>query len=149
MFKSVEGSFVRKIISIIFLFIKEQELENYLIKYTSYLHELYRRSKRKEYNYCEHCTLMMKHILVSLWLIEVGEIPNDLGDWSKYEGSRSSLNLRQQEFIDTFTPINFKDITTFVYSMNREILNIGESISLNMDFHLNTETYSSLFDLKF
>ena len=129
--------------------VKEEELENYLIKYTSYLHELYRRSKRKEYNYCEHCTLMMKHILVSLWLIENGDIPNDLGDWSKYEGSRSSLNLRQQKFIDTFTPINFKDISTFVYSMNREILNTGKNISRNMEFHLNIETYSSLFDLRF
>ena len=91
----------------------------------------------------------MKHILVSLWLIENGDIPNDLGDWSKYEGSRSSLNLRQQKFIDTFTPINFKDISTFVYSMNREILNTGKNISRNMEFHLNIETYSSLFDLRF
>ncbi len=130
-------------------FIKEQELETYLIKYTSYLHELYRRSKRKEYNYCEHCTLMMKHILVSLWLIEIGHIPNDLGDWSKYEGSRSSLNLRQQEFIGTFTPVNFTDITSFVYFMNREILNVGKNISQIMEFHLNTETYSSLFNLNF
>ncbi len=130
-------------------FVKEQELETYLNKYTSYLHELYRRSKRKEYNYCEHCTLMMKHILVSLWLIEMGDMPNDLGDWSKYEGSRSSLNLKQKEFIDTYTPINFENMNSFVHSMNREILKTGKNISRNMEFSLNTETYSSLFDLNF
>lgn len=129
--------------------VTEQELKTYLNKYTSYLHELYRRSKRKEYNYCEHCTLMMKHILVSLWLIEMGDMPNDLGDWSKYEGSRSSLKLKQKEFIDTYTPINFENMNSFVYSMNREILKTGKNISRHMEFNLNIETYNSLFDLNF
>lgn len=55
---------------------------------------------RLESNYCEHCSLMMKHILISLWLINEGNIPNDAGDWSKYEGDRSFLEKGQQELID-------------------------------------------------
>lgn len=129
--------------------VSEQELKTYLNKYTSYLHELYRRFKRKEYHYCVHCALMMKHTLISLWLIEMGDIPNDLGDWSKYEGSRSSLTFKQKEFIDMYTPVNFENVNTFVECMNREIVKTGKTISRNMEFNLNTETYRSLFDLKF
>lgn len=118
-------------------------------KILHYLHELYRRFKRKEYHYCVHCALMMKHTLISLWLIEMGDIPNDLGDWSKYEGSRSSLTFKQKEFIDMYTPVNFENVNTFVECMNREIVKTGKTISRNMEFNLNTETYRSLFDLKF
>ncbi|MBM6614966.1 nucleotidyltransferase domain-containing protein [Desemzia sp. RIT804] len=125
--------------------VNKEELNNYLNKYTAYLHELYRRWNRKEYNYCEHCTLMMKHILVSLWQIEKGNIPNDLGDWSKYEGFRSLLNDSQKDLLTRFTPVNFDDITYFVECMNEKVPQSVLNISNHLNLQMNTEKYSSLF----
>ena len=125
--------------------VKKEDVNIYLNKYTAYLHELYRRWSREEYNYCEHCTLMMKHILISLWVIEKENIPNDLGDWSKYEGSRSLLNDSQKNFIASFTPIKLENIDYFVECMNEKVLQSVSNISKQLNLQINTEKYSTLF----
>lgn len=131
--------------------VKQIDFDNHLNKYSAYLHELYRRLKRKEDNYSEQCTLMMKHLLISLWLMEKGHVPNDLGDWSKYEGNRSKLNEMQKSFISQYTPISFGEIDQFINQMNYEFCQVGRSISNKYNLSFNEEKYDfivSLVDFK-
>ncbi|WP_083318271.1 nucleotidyltransferase domain-containing protein [Floricoccus tropicus] len=114
-----------KIIETIFT---SEELTFILNKYVAYMHELYRRTIRKEYNYAEYCTLMMKNSLVSLWLIEKGEIANSFGDWSKYEGNRSKLDSYQKRFLKKYTPVEFGEIGDFAKNINDEILKATKHI---------------------
>lgn len=128
---------------------KEQYLVGYLNKYTAYLHELYRRYKREELNYCEHCTLMMKHILISLWVVKSGNTPNDLGDWSKYEGERTLLNKEQKLFISMYTPVDLNELDIFVESASNEVIKVAESIVSQLDFKIDLNKYDELFNMKF
>ncbi len=50
---------------------------------------------RGEINYCMQCILMTRNILSALWCLEKGHLPNDIGDWSRYEGARSVLSQAQ------------------------------------------------------
>lgn len=129
--------------------IASDDLMQYLNKYTSYLHELYRRKMRLETNYCEHCSLMMKHILVSLWLIEKNHLPNDLGDWSKYEGSRSLLETDQQNLISKYTPFNVIQSEEFVQVMNKEVLKVAQAMITELKLNMNLELHEKLFSFHF
>ncbi|QQP70177.1 hypothetical protein JHE06_11475 [Carnobacterium sp. CS13] len=126
---------------------KQIDFDNHLNKYNSYLHELYRRIKREECNYSEQCTLMMKRILISLWLMEKGHVPNDLGDWSKYEGNRSKLSDMQKNFISEYTPISFRKIGEFVNQINNVFYQAAINVSKKYDLAFNEEKHHRIVSL--
>lgn len=115
----------------------QSEFDFFLNKYFAYYHELYRRFQRNEWNYALHCSLGMKHCLVSLWYASRGIVPNSLGDWSKYEGSRSHLVESELSFLNTFTPLDITAIPLFAKKITDELFKISQEIaeikSLNFD----------------
>lgn len=73
----------------------EQEFEVWRGKFFAYLHELYRRVQRGEYNYAFQMVHSLSYSIVIGWYVEMGEVPNSFGDWSKVEGPRSPLKEEQ------------------------------------------------------
>ncbi|MDE1549263.1 hypothetical protein [Jeotgalibaca caeni] len=92
---------------------------------------------------------MMKHILMSLWLIEKNQHPNDLGDWSKYEGSRSLLETDQQNVISKYTPFNVIQLEEFVQVMNKEVLKVAQAMITELNLNMNLELHEKLFSFHF
>ena len=89
---------------------------------------------------------MMKQILVSLWLIEAGAVPNSLGDWSKYEGTRSKLSSFQKEWLEQFTPIVWERYDEFIKEINQAVLtavgNVIEKNAVNLDLAYFDQLFS-------
>lgn len=99
--------------------IDQSLLDGYLMKYYANLHDFYRRWQRGESNYLHQDALMIKHCLVSLWYLKAGQLPNNLGDWSKYEGPRSRLTPEQIAALTLFTPLAAARIPDFLqWSVN-------------------------------
>lgn len=80
--------------SLTYLF-PEQEFEVWQGKFFAYLHEVYRRVQRGEYNYAFQMVHSLSYSIVIGWYVEMGEVPNSFGDWSKVEGPRSPLSEKQ------------------------------------------------------
>ncbi|TYS61372.1 hypothetical protein FZC74_03590 [Sutcliffiella horikoshii] len=80
--------------SLTYLFTKE-EFEVWRGKFFAYLHEVYRRVQRGEYNYAFQMVNSLSYSIVIGWYVEMGEVPNSFGDWSKVEGPRSPLSEKQ------------------------------------------------------
>lgn len=125
----------------------QQEFELIINKYLAHLHETYRRYQRSEYNYLHHSCLTMKHCLASLYYIEKGEVPNSLGDWSKYEGDRSKLTDVEQHLLQEFTPVNLKELSGFTPKLNAEVNSIANKISKKYNLYFNQKTFSDACDL--
>jgi predicted nucleotidyltransferase len=70
----------------------QDEFEVWRGKFFAYLHELYRRVHRGEYNYAFQMIHSLSYSIVVGWYVEMGEVPNSFGDWSKVEGPRSPLS---------------------------------------------------------
>ena len=75
--------------------VTQKTFDFYLVKFYSNVQEVYRRRKRGEFHYALECELWVKNANVAFWMMAKGRQPNSLGDWSKYEGRRSKLNLDQ------------------------------------------------------
>ncbi len=80
--------------SLTYLF-TEQEFEIWRGKFFAYLHEVYRRVHRGEFNYAFQMVNSISYSIVIGWYVEMGEVPNSFGDWSKVEGPRSPLSEEQ------------------------------------------------------
>ncbi|WP_404449756.1 hypothetical protein LG307_08425 [Sutcliffiella horikoshii] len=80
--------------SLAYLF-SEQEFEVWRGKFFAYLHEVYRRVQRGEYHYAFQMVNSLSYSIVIGWYVEMGEVPNSFGDWSKVEGPRSPLSEKQ------------------------------------------------------
>lgn len=65
----------------------------------AYIHEVYRRVKREEYYYALTMINNLRSYIAAGWYMEAGLQPNDAWDWSKIEGQRSPLHLRQLELL--------------------------------------------------
>ncbi|KMJ58409.1 hypothetical protein AB685_10985 [Bacillus sp. LL01] len=81
-------------LSLEYLF-SEGEFEVWQGKFFAYLHEVYRRVKRGEFNYAFQMINSLSYSIVIGWYVEMGEVPNSFGDWSKVEGPRSPLRKEQ------------------------------------------------------
>lgn len=94
-------------------------------KYLSYLIESYKRDKRDEIHYLNYSINMMTNIICHLWYLKLGEEPNTIGDWSKYEGNRSKLKNKE---IQILTDILYKDHFEQRNILNKEFLKVLHDI---------------------
>lgn len=124
--------------------ITQNEFDELLSKYFAFFHELYRRKERKEYNYCESCTVMLKNILVAFWYIELGYQCNSLGDWSKYEGKRSILKSFQLNYLDKWTPVLVGGTEIFMESINMEILKSAKQTAKRYNLYFNEKQFNEI-----
>lgn len=126
--------------------ISQKEFDMYISKYFAFLHESYRRLKRKEYHYAHSCLLKIKNILVSMWYIEIGEQPNTLGDWAKYEGKKSKLSIRQKEYLNS--NLNYdcfqENPEEFYKGINSEVNKVSQKISSLYNLKFNVKDYKQI-----
>ncbi|AYG01386.1 nucleotidyltransferase domain-containing protein [Lactococcus allomyrinae] len=113
----------------------QEEFDFYLGKFYAYVHEIFRRSQREEWNYAQECGIYLKNILCTFWYIALGEQPNSLGNWSKYEGKRSKLSLEQQNWLVKYTSVsNVQNFLTEVTERAFSVLTeIGERWKVDFD----------------
>lgn len=76
---------------------------------------------RGEINYCMQCILMMRNILSALWYLEKGHLPNDIGDWSRYEGACSVLSQSQQQWMQKVISLDKQSVRHFCLDANQQI----------------------------
>lgn len=125
----------------------QAEFEFYLHKFYAYYHEGYRRWRRGEANYLQECELLLKHCLISFWYLAAGWPANTLGDWSRYEGSRSKLTSRQQNFITKFTPVNEQAVPDFLREIAEKMLTASRQVSNTYQLKFNPEHYLQVIQL--
>lgn len=103
------------------LSVTQAMIDHYLTKYYAHLHTLCRGMMRGEINYCMQCILMMRNILSALWCLEKGHLPNDIGDWSRYEGARSVLSQSQQQWMQKVISLDKQSVRHFCLDANQQI----------------------------
>ncbi|WP_096155171.1 MULTISPECIES: nucleotidyltransferase domain-containing protein [Bacillus] len=97
----------------------QEELDVWRGKVFAYLHETYRRVRRKEYNYAFSMLESLRFSVVTGWYTEI-EIPaNNFGDWSKVEGERSPLTEEQLALLASWDNPDRNE---------RDILNVAKAI---------------------
>mgnify|MGYP000846284590 CR=1 FL=1 len=79
-----------------------EEFEIWRTKFFAYLHEAYRRAIRKEYYYALNCIDKLRLSMSTAWYMISGNQPNTFGDWAKYEGSRSELEVWQKSLLESW-----------------------------------------------
>jgi len=79
-----------------------EEFEIWRTKFFAYLHEAYRRTMRREYYYALNCIDKLRLSMTTAWYMISGNQPNTFGDWAKYEGSRSQLEIWQKSLLQSW-----------------------------------------------
>jgi Nucleotidyltransferase domain. len=127
--------------------LKQKEFDEYLNKFYAWYHELYRRQQRKEKNYSELCTLMLKNILSAFWYFEKGICPNSIGDWSKIEGlhSNSKLTDKEQQFLSKNTPVI--DISKFMLTISKMLLDTISKIEQEYPIKFDKKKFNQLIEI--
>ena len=103
------------------LSVNQAMIDHYLTKYYAHLHTLCRGMMRGEIHSCMQCILMMRNILSALWCLEKGHLPNDIGDWSRYEGARSVLSQSQQQWMQKVISLDKQSVRHFCLDANQQI----------------------------
>ncbi|WP_436875091.1 nucleotidyltransferase domain-containing protein [Mammaliicoccus sciuri] len=106
-------------------------------KYLAYLIETYKREKREEFHYVNYSINMMANIICYLWYLDINEEPNSLGDWSKYQGTRSKLNPYR---IDILNELLTKDYFDQRITLNKEFVCVLENIDKNHKVYKSQES---------
>ncbi|MBW0766206.1 nucleotidyltransferase domain-containing protein [Mammaliicoccus lentus] len=106
-------------------------------KYLAYLIETYKREKREEFHYVNYSINMMANIICYLWYLDIGVEPNSLGDWSKYQGTRSKLNPHKLDILDE---ILMKDFFDQRIILNKEFVCVLENIDKNHKVYKSQES---------
>jgi len=57
---------------------------------------------RREYYYALNCIDKLRLSMSNAWYMISGNQPNTLGDWAKYEGSRSELEVWQKSLLESW-----------------------------------------------
>lgn len=102
-------------------------------KYFSFLIESIKREKRGEFYYQNYSLNKMANILCYLWYLKLGYEPNNIGDWSKYQGERTKLCDRDIKELNTI--INQKP-SEQIDIMNKEFLKVVKDIEQKYDVAL-------------
>ncbi|GGI39121.1 hypothetical protein [Mammaliicoccus stepanovicii] len=106
-------------------------------KYLAYLIETYKREKRKEFHYVNYSINMMANIICYLWYLDIDDEPNSVGDWSKYQGTRSKLNPYRLDILDE---ILTKDYFDQRMTLNKEFMCVLENIDKNHKIYKSQES---------
>nr|WP_205825416.1 aminoglycoside 6-adenylyltransferase [Bacillus sp. RO1] len=127
----------------------EEEFEVWRDKFFAYLHEVYRRVQRGEYNYAFQMVNSLSYSIVIGWYVEVGEVPNSFGDWSKVEGPRSPLSgeqLSQLEQWDTRMR-DAKELFTIARSQTEEFIRIHCVLAERVGAPVNQDLLQEIIDM--
>ncbi|WP_226680949.1 hypothetical protein [Sutcliffiella horikoshii] len=134
--------------SLTYLF-SEQEFEVWRGKFFAYLHEVYRRVQRGEYNYAFQMVDSLSYSIVIGWYVEMGEVPNSFGDWSKVEGPRSPLSEEQQRLLEQWDTKNrdAKELFTISRSQKAEFIRIHSTLAERIGIPVNQAWINEIIDM--
>lgn len=118
----------------LFFTINTDDVQYRVTKYLSHMFEAKKRIIRHEYFYCEYSINQMTNILCSLWYLEQGHLPNDIGDWSKYQGKRSQLNEERKNKLNQL--FEMKDTKLEIEFLNKELFDVVSSLIKKHDIEL-------------
>ncbi|MGY3766592.1 hypothetical protein ACWOAH_08625 [Vagococcus vulneris] len=119
----------------------QEDFDLLLNRYYANYFELYRCWKRGEINHLEFISLAMKQSLVSLWYMAKGICPNQLYDWSKYEGQRSQLSHLEKAFLASYTPLDIKELSGFTKEISILMLEVAEKVAVYNNLNFSRETF--------
>lgn len=77
-------------------------VETWQTTFFSHLHDVYRRTLRRELYFAMHNIDILRQLIVNGWYMLQEKQPNILGDWSKYEGRLSILTPEQLQLLESF-----------------------------------------------
>ena len=80
---------------------------------------------------------MMANIICYLWYLDIDEEPNSMGDWSKYQGTRTKLNPYR---IDILDEILTKDYFDLRMTLNKEFLSVLDNLDKNHNIYKSQES---------
>ncbi|RTX74375.1 hypothetical protein CD117_02925 [Mammaliicoccus sciuri] len=106
-------------------------------KYLAYLIETYKREKRKEFHYLNSSLNMMANIICYLWYLDIDEEPNSMGDWSKYQGTRTKLNPYRLDILDEILTKDYFDLRM---TLNKEFLSVLDNLDKNHNIYKSQES---------
>ena len=101
-------------------------------KFLAYLIESYKRYERNEIYYVDYSINMMSNILCHLWYLRLGEEPNVIGDWSKYEGNRTKLKDNEIKILNTILSKDYFEQREY---LNKEFLKVLRDIDKQYNFN--------------
>jgi hypothetical protein len=126
----------------------EEEFEVWRGKFFSYLHEVYRRVQRGEYNYAFQMVNSLSYSIVIGWYVEAGEVPNSFGDWSKVEGPRSPLSGGQLSLLEKWdTKLrDAKELIIIARSQTEEFIRIHCVLAERVGAPVNLDLLQEIID---
>nr|WP_263315007.1 aminoglycoside 6-adenylyltransferase [Mammaliicoccus sp. Marseille-Q6498] len=112
----------------------KQQIKYISNKYLACLIEIHKRAIRNEIYYLEQMINQMTNILCYLWYLEKEIQPNALGDWSKYQGERSNLNIQELKFLSSL--FNEVDINRKIDLLNEKFIKVMNEIKVKYDISI-------------
>ncbi|MBY6035809.1 hypothetical protein KUV80_04060 [Fictibacillus nanhaiensis] len=80
----------------------QEEFEIWRGKFFAHLHEVYRRMNRGEMYYALSSLDMLRWSIAAGWDMEKDRLPNQMREWSKYEGKRSPFEEWQLSLLENW-----------------------------------------------
>ncbi|HEY4552795.1 MAG TPA: hypothetical protein VIG80_06345 [Bacillaceae bacterium] len=125
-----------------------QEVEIWRTKFFAYVHEAYRRVKRKEIYYALQCIDHLRLSMVTGWYMDAGVQPNTFGDWAKLEGSRSRLNGWQLNLLEKWHSSREPDeILQVTKSIIPEFMKVHRSLCGKLEMDENPDWVEEIIDM--
>lgn len=121
--------------------VSQEDFDLVLNKYYANYFELYRCLKRDEINHLEFISLALKQSLVSMWYMAKGYCPNQLLDWSKYEGKRSKLSHLEKAFLANYTPLNINELADFTKEISILMLEACEKVAVYNNLSFSNDVF--------
>ncbi|SEO87122.1 hypothetical protein SAMN04488134_11517 [Amphibacillus marinus] len=130
--------------------LREDKFEMWRSKFFAYLHEGYRRLKRKENYYALQCLDRMRLLMVAGWYMDAGIEPNSPTDWAKLEGERSQLLDWQLELLTHWdSGRDARQITCVIQSIIPEFRHVQQKLSDKLNLAENPNDIDEIIKLVF
>ncbi len=127
----------------------QDDFEVWRGKFFAYLHEVYRRVQRGEYHYAFQMVNSLSYSIVIGWYVEMGEVPNSFGDWSKVEGPRSPLSEEQLSMLAGWD-VGKRDaeaLINIVKSQVHEFIKVHRVLCESIGVPVNKEWLNEIIDM--
>lgn len=126
----------------------KEEIELWRLKFFAYLHEVYRRVRRKEYFYALRAVDYLRWSVVTGWNMEAGRISNSPVDWSRLEGERSNLATWQLELLEQWDcSRNESQIMKVLVSITKEFRFVHKKLCEISELKERTDWVDKIFDM--
>lgn len=127
------------------------EVELWKAKVLAFAHEIYRAVMREEMLYAEYNLDRLRWLVVSGWFKEIDEhFDASYGSWSKVQGKRSILNIRQLTLLGNWEcGKNADEIMITLKNMIPEILRLHHVLNEKIGIEVNEERFRNILEMSY